>query len=655
MKKKLLESLEEHLKPKEPLPVEYIIKSSVKSIENKKVLFLSLFGQGKKEREKANFKVFIWDRKYISQILEDDGSYKWSGARLDNLTGGLYYNSSNTRAMCETLGEKENIEEFLETKCEKSGYEYESVVNFQKEIMQERLNAKHKRIKDRIDGVMVKVPNLPKGFDDWVYNGPFNHSRYNYYKRKGKDIEVFCTECKNEFAITETKDTKIKVKHNNTGNCVKCNKNIIYKAVGKSTRVVDWSDFAIVQNFEDGLIVRYFSGSKSYNRDYKTPKLSYSENFRQVYTFEDGNLSIERYEHGFFLQTGEVRWCDDSGRQNTPKVYLYTRNIQRVLKRSKWQYSCLYEFSKAVEELYVHKFLVEYLKHPQIEYLIKFKLYNFIDEHLSSYHSVYWTGVNFEGKTIKDVLGIDKILFLQMQRLNLSASGLSFIKEAATILDKSNGLTDSQVKWVMGNVSPGQYCRMLEHSTPHKIIKYIEQQSSEKYIKRDVLADWGDYIRQCKELRFDILNSFVLYPKNLQERHDELTIMQKSEGLTKYDKKVKEAFQNLDGYYSYSDKKLIIRPAKCVNEIIAEGHKLRHCVGMSHYISGVAKGDMAIMVIRKTANPDDPFFTLELNLKTMSVSQCRGYKNCSMTDEIKGFVERWKERKLPERLKKAVG
>ena len=203
MNKKILESLEEHLKPKEPLPVEYIIKSSIESIGDKKILFLSLFGQGKNEREKANFKVFIWDKKYISQKLQKDGSYKWSGARLDNLAGYLYYHSSssNDKAMCESLGEKENIEEFLQVKCPKPGDEYEVIVNFKKEIMQEKLDAKHKRIKNRIDEVMDKVPNLPKGFDNWVYNGPFNHSRYNYYKRKGKGIEVFCTECREEFII----------------------------------------------------------------------------------------------------------------------------------------------------------------------------------------------------------------------------------------------------------------------------------------------------------------------------------------------------------------------------------------------------------------------------------------------------------------------
>ena len=409
-----------------------------------------------------------------------------------------------------------------------------------------------------------------------------------------------------------------------------------------------------MQNYEDGFIIRYFSGAKEYKKHYRNPTLEYSEYIREIYTFNGKSLNVKKYEYGWFFQTGGCRWCEDSSKYKTPKTYLYTRNLKRILEGTRWQYSCMYDFAKAVNQLYVGKFLEEYLKHPQIEYLIKFKLYRFVDEKLSTFYTPIWNGINFEGRNIKEVFDIEKELFLQMQRLDLDSDGLRLIKKAVLMLNKVNALTDSQVKWIVSNVQTNHFCEMLKYSTPHKIIKYVQEQSSKKYEPNDVLADWCDYIRQCKDFKFDIENTFVLYPKNLKERHDEYMIMNKSKGLSKYDKKVKKAFEVLNKCYSYSDKKFTIRPANGVNEIVGEGHKLRHCVGQTHYIDGMAKGDRAIMVVRKVSDPDTPFFTLELNLNQISVSQCRGYKNCGMTEEVKKFIDKWKKTKLTEEMQKVV-
>lgn len=655
MDKKVLASLEEHPVPNECMPVKYIITASVHRIDNKGVLFLSFFDTVD-IKHKASFKLYLCKDGYLTQKLQDDGSYKWSSACLRNLLDWHYLwprYDSKLLAGCFTLGDRIAIQVFTKKKCQALGDELEAIFEYQERIMAQRLQKKHEKILNIIDEAMAKVPPLPNNFRDWVYNGPFGFSRYIYYKRTGSKINVFCTACRKDFIIPETAQTKKRVKHNNTGRCPKCNKKVVFKAVGKTTRLYDTADFAIIQRYDcNSLVVRYFHGSIEYMDHFRHPKLNYYEIVREIHSVENGKPKTKKYEMAIFRNTGEYRWCDDRGKVYTPKAYLYTRNLNSVLKGTKWQYSGLYDFAKKIKVLRVHVYLRTYITHPAIEYLVKFRLFNFLDDKLNGHCGYYWDDVNITGKSIKEVFGLDKTMFRQMQRLDLDKEGLILIRDAVQM---GKPLSDQQVKWVLKNVEIEHFIKMLNYSTSHKIIKYIKQQSNKDYAYKNVLIDWCDYIGQCKQLGFDLNNTFVIFPRNLKDKHEEYTILCQAKGLEKYNKEVEKAYRLLDKLYSYSDKNYIIRPASNVKEIVREGHQLRHCVANINYVSGVANKKRAIMLIRKKEDPDTPYYTLELDLETLHVMQCRGYKNDDMTDDVKKFVEKWKHKKLTaRRIRNAV-
>lgn len=645
MDKKLLSNLKKHAAPTGDLPVAYIITATVETISDQRVLYLSFFDQKnkKKSKDKAKFKVFIWGNSYISQKQQDDESYKWSNARITNLLEYRYSSHPLLIAGCYLLDERETISDFLKTECLRSGDELEAIDSFQEKIMKDKLKAKHAEVKKKIDDVMAKVLPLPKDFETWVYKGPFGFSRYIYYKREGRKIMAFCTECKKEFVIPESKNTRKNVKHGHSGICPKCNKKIVYTATGKTKQLIDNANFTIMQKFEDGLIVRYFSGSKIYREHYMNPSLRYYENIREIYSVNNGILKCKKYDYADFRQTGEHRWCDDTG-VGPPNGYLYTRNLNEIIKGTSWRYSCIYSLIKEVKTVNVYTFLTEFIKHPAIEYFIKLKLFRFVYDHVILRYSPVWNGVNFKGKGLKEIFGIDKSLFLQMQRMNLGDRGLRLIKE---IHSSDKSMTDQQIRWVLNNLDTNNiFLGMLRYSTPQKIINYVQKQSNNQYLPNSVMTDWSDYLSQCKDLKFDITNTFVLYPKNLKEKHEEYTILNQAKGLEKYNAKVKKAYQTLDQHYSFSNKVFLIRPARSVEEIVKEGHNLRHCVAGKNYVEGVANGSKAIMFIRKIDDPDTPFFTLDLNLSQLSVYQCRGYKNCDMPEAISKFIDRWKSEKL---------
>ena len=147
---------------------------------------------------------------------------------------------------------------------------------------------------------------------------------------------------------------------------------------------------------------------------------------------------------------------------------------------------------------------------------------------------------------------------------------------------------------------------------------------------RNVLLQWKDYISFCEELGYDLKNTFVLFPKNLWEAHDEAS----AEVLRKREEERKEQIQREE------------QMAKA-----QEGHALRHCVGT--YTSRVANGKSIILFIRDVRKMDKAYFTMEV--QNGEIIQCRGYQNQNMTETVAAFVNKYQNQVLKRlMLKQAV-
>ena len=103
--------------------------------------------------------------------------------------------------------------------------------------------------------------------------------------------------------------------------------------------------------------------------------------------------------------------------------------------------------------------------------------------------------------------------------------------------------------------------------------------------------------------------------------------------------------------YTFEYDGISIRPPKTAAELREEGMKLNHCV--FSYADSHAKGKTAILFIRRTDEPDKPYFTLELDEKKLTVKQNRGKGNCARTKEVIAFEEKWLgyiKKKMKERV-----
>jgi len=91
--------------------------------------------------------------------------------------------------------------------------------------------------------------------------------------------------------------------------------------------------------------------------------------------------------------------------------------------------------------------------------------------------------------------------------------------------------------------------------------------------------------------------------------------------------------------YVFEADGLKIVPAYSQRELQKEADELHHCVWT--YARRHAEGETVIFFIRRRLEPGKPYYTLELDEKTLAVRQDRGLRNCGKTAEVQAFEDLW--------------
>jgi hypothetical protein len=203
--------------------------------------------------------------------------------------------------------------------------------------------------------------------------------------------------------------------------------------------------------------------------------------------------------------------------------------------------------------------------------------------------------------------------------------------------------------------------RILEYSSLRKFCQFFRRWESENCTSQDkgswwdprrhFFSDYKDYIRNATLLEYDLSNSEVLFPKDLEQAHGlAYSIINDKELKNAELPQIARQYESYSNLYSYEDKNYCIMPPSRHNDLKNEGKTLCHCVAT--YAKRVAVGSTIILFIRKTSEKDKPYFTLELNPMTYEIEQCRGLRNCAYPKEVKDFMDKWYKTKI-EPLKRS--
>ena len=628
----------------------YIIRTAVRNIAGQRILVLYIY-----QREsilagsiKPRWVMFHSRDDFATLSFREDAKATWQCSTLGSLDriGGFDSKCAFYRQQDES-----RVARFC--KCERGaismlGY-LQRLISYRKEL--ERKWKKQRAIIDR----MKYVPVLPRDLKGFIHREVMPQYIFYDYQRKAPG-HAYCTACRHEVRIAAAK-------HNTSGLCPRCKKKITFKCRGRRGRIFDRETVQVLQKAEgNGLVLRIIKVYRSFADSDIPNHFEIWENARQFITLSSsGQCSVDAYYYHYKAGYDLTPWCNgyrpvfDRWKYNFTadmSGVLYQRNLSDTLKDTPWAYSQLEAFSGIASFSGVATFLSAYIKRPKIEHLIKMKLYRLVSGIIyGGYSYSALQAINFNGENMRAILGIDRPYFPLLRELNPSIDQLHLIRQ---LLQAEHKPSTEQIKWfIASKISNADAAKeLLAHMSVHKLQRYVEQQfapEDEAALKRvdyykinTLITDYHDYLCMCKELQYDVKNSFILFPRELKAAHDSVAKTLKDKRTAEHEKAIAGSFDEWQKRYQYQSKELMMIPPHSAKEIVDEGAALHHCVRL--YVKNVAEKKSVILFVRSVDEPDKSLCTVEV--KDGQVTQARGFDNEEPPAQITAFIEQWKQRVL---------
>ena len=260
------------------------------------------------------------------------------------------------------------------------------------------------------------------------------------------------------------------------------------------------------------------------------------ESARQLFHVEqDGAVHCDR----FYYAHGESKWKRGDRPVMFPYQYhfesdncghVYCDNLPKALSGTPWQYCPIKEFYEYYHEpMQIQPFLLAHLEHPKLEHLVKVGFCNLVSD--LAYHNSYGLKLDENQNRTHRVLnvGVEDVDFLR--KLDVDQAALKiFQRYCERNLKDRQRLLAWQWEWkVEYNIDPA-----LEYMTVHKFLRYLDKQyeflrfrltqfKAQRYRSmQDLVTEYKDYLEMCVKQKYDMKNSFVLFPQDLQKAHDKV-------------------------------------------------------------------------------------------------------------------------------------
>lgn len=591
------------------------------------VLEIAIFTWGRivAGENEPTYRVFLHDGKYDTWETEAE---KWRTANIEHLWD-FREESEEEKAAYGTYWYKEHDRKLI---VDFTGSEKQDINSA---VLEWQQYEKHRGETEIIDAAMSLIPDIPKDFEKWAFTDVV--PQYMYYEY-GKRIGL-CTCCGKHHELKE------QPKYGKEGTCPGCKRKVQYRTYKKKGRIHDWEYAALIQKIQGGYVLRFFvlnqlieQGTRSYGGMSEKIRITYDEQWNRQAIY-----SYHRYK-----MTNKIRWCNGyeylsayGGRKEEERCRLYPRNLRKILKGSKLEYSGMPEFARTGIEFYQQDFIDKAKEYAGIEKLIKAEFYNLTNSCIS-YGSR--APIDLYQKRVKKVLGLTGEYYNLIRDKDPTWREYEVTEQCQDVGIRA---TWEQIQRM------SQYARnfaiYMRHSTPHKMLKYIEGLKSEGpcAMRNQEVNDYHDYLQLAAGLGYNLDDDWILYPKNLKERHDQLTEEQnerkvelEKESDDKKDRKLKRTIKR-KGWtrYEMEIEQLLIRLPECAHEIRKEGNAQHHCVAT--YMDRMVAGETCILFIRKKEEPDKSYYTVEV--RDDEVIQVRGKYNVAPSEDVEEFMKIFKK------------
>lgn len=430
-------------------------------------------------------------------------------------------------------------------------------------------------------------------------------------KSKGK---CTCTNCNYTFASNEKVNEEVK--------CPNCKNTYLIKR--SNLKYLNFKDYlSVLEKVNDTFVIRYFELRSTY--DFKTGFTRSIKEFGRELAFEYDevfvNDRVSKCQGTIYIShlnnAGEWRKYTRNYALIGGTI-IYPHNIKELLKDSPYKYSMIWELVKHREYINFKQLLQDMRNYPQIEFLIKLKLYN-----------LAFDSRDFDRtESFNKIFGVSKNFYPFMKQHNISKEQLKLLKL----------LNEPDIRKI-------KYLQKYSFDDLHEISKYISLNRFIKYAKSKhsnvKTYLYKDYLRFANYLGFDLKNNKYAFPKDLRKEHDELE--------KQYEINSKELINNAIIKRSnvlkekiYKDKKFIIFPASSIEDLIDESTQQNNCVRT--YAEKYAEGDCDIYFMRNVKKQKKSLVTVEV--RNDNVVQSRIKYNGRPDEQQKKFLQLWEQNVL---------
>lgn len=461
---------------------------------------------------------------------------------------------------------------------------------------------------------------------------------YVLYKQVKKGVfDCYCTRCR-RFYTNDTVHGRTFIKgigHKNKGTCLECSFPVTFLATGKGRKGIRHErNFAVFRAQGANLYIQCFAVCESFSfdgvrgnfEDAEPLNFDWYELHRYCLT-PDG---VQHWRTDYEFNSYENRWHEiwnPLKSENDPDLRrgrFYADNSYTVIDREEIEKTFLKYADRCTDPIYSEvagcyiKYLCEFAKHPNIEYLIK-SGFGYIIAQKFTEGTVCGIKINFRSNDVKKMLKLSKTEMDMLKNRNCETLSAYYAlrKKDPSTDEKTRLQAACRYKYTVDILLAIINKTKLSLK---KLLNYMDKQGS-----CCIIEDWNDYLNQCIRLKYDMTDTLITKPKNLNEAHERLTniIKIKADELAQHE--LEERNKKLVKMeYIDEERGLQIVIPQSVQEIINEGKRLNHCVGS--YADRHAKGRLTILFLRKANEPNVPYYTMEVSTEGQIV-QCRGYKN----------------------------
>ena len=531
---------------------------------------------------------------------------------------------------------------------------------------------------EEFDYASILPTEPPKGLIGWLYNNNAFNGDYIIYRHeyeynpltdmKEKAVRCRCTACEREFIQSRAEAysccqrtyspvtfgflnelTGETVYNGYTTVCPYCGTEVkVYhvSSISKTGTIINEKFPLTVDNIDGNLVIFIWHVCR---KVYKDGLCRIDTHPYEAYVIQKRKIvrltgySVGMFGNCYFNSGWEQRkrFKDGCGEHYKERIYPFDAS---VLNGTVAENCKLDIYLNSENKTYPVAYMRLWTKHNNVENLvtsgmtdfINYKLYKSLQSYYESPQISRIKGINWKENKPNLMIGLTKEEFRYIKKKKFLPEQVDYY-----IAAKVGGARLEDVEKLQKKISIQTVKSLVEYKVNIlHVMRYIEKQKKKDAKAADIISISYllDYWDMAKNRGADLSDDKIQYPHKLRKAHDEEIRLIKITQNPSLEEPFKKRYNKLKKF-CFEFGNLSIHPAKSEREMILEGKILNHCVGS--YVKRHAEGKTSIFFIRYISYPEEPYFTLELDLEKVRVIQNRGFKNCDRTEEVSIFEKEW--------------